>query len=124
MTTPPTAQEFLLLYWDQTGEDFTVTLKVTTDPNVSANALIRITTNGVSHDEPVGAIALRDWKHKLAKNEKLLGAITLVYDGSGTASARIIGECLKPSGKRHQKLYDSTYSRTGQDAQAVGVGAQ
>ncbi|MDQ2666971.1 MAG: hypothetical protein M3Z05_13275 [Gemmatimonadota bacterium] len=121
MTNPTTSPEELLLYWNHTGEGFTVNLQVTTDANVSASALMRITTNGASHDEPVGPAALKNWSHTLAANEKILGAITLVYHGTTPEGARIIGKCLKPDGWIHQAVYDSVYTRTGPDAQAIGV---
>ena len=124
MTNPPTPPEELLLYWNHTGAAFTVNIQTTTDPNVAASALMRITTNGVAHDEPVGPAALKNWSHTLAANEKILGAITLVYHGTTPESARIVGKCTKPDGSTHQTVYDSTYTRTGPDAQAVGVNAR
>lgn len=122
--TSPLPPEELLLYWNHTGAGFEVNLKVTTDPNVSASALMRITRDGVAHDEPVGSVALRNWSHTLAANERILGAVTLLYHGSTPEQARIVARCLKPDGTSHQVVYDSTYVRTGPDAQAVGVNAR
>ena len=116
-----TAPDILDMAWDTATAGDTVNFKVTTDDTVFAHAMMRIRTNGAAIMEPVGAIALRNWSHTLEANQTIIGVISMVFESTGAATARIVSECRRPDGSIVQNSYDSTYNRTGHAGESVGV---